>query len=95
MKQLKKLLILMLCVGVLTGMTACSTKEKDATNNDAVTNETTNEDGMLEDIGNDMKEETDQGVNDVKKSTQDMKNDANQNGVPDKTTDPNMTNEGQ
>ncbi len=67
MKQLKKILLLMMCVGIMTSVTACAGNADDngAGQNDVVndngTNDTEKGDSAMDKIGDDIKD----GVDDV------------------------------
>ena len=78
MKKLKKVILCMLCVGVL-----CSTTGPTKDNNG---------DGVIDDLGNAVKDGVDdveKGVDNVRDGVRDMTDDATDQ-TPDKTTDKNV-----
>ena len=100
MKQLKKFVLILMCTGMMMGLTACSStrqteengavKDNTTTTEDANTNSATednNKDGVADQIGDDIQN----GVDDVKDS---MKEDANtlKEKANDMTSENNNTN---
>lgn len=112
MKQLRKTAVWVLCVCVIFGMTACGTKkENENTDNKTTTESTDNNknmndatdgtdtdgDGVLDDVGDDIRDGVDDIGDDIKDGADDLKddvtNDTNQDGVPDNaSTEDGMTN---
>ena len=92
MKQLKKLLLIMMCVGIMVSVTACADNADDngAGQNDVVndngTNDTGNGDSAMDEIGDSLEDGADdvgRGVNDV---VADLDGNGNNNTVNDATT---------
>lgn len=89
MKQFKKLLAVLLCVGTLLNLTACGS-DGDAEDNGAVNTEDTDkkdenmnsatdgtaEEGLMDEIGEDVKDGAEDIGDDVKDGVEDMEDDA-------------------
>lgn len=80
MKQLKKTLLALLCVGMLFGMTACGTDN--AADHNTVNDATENggdQDGVLEDVGRGVDDGVRDVVDGVKDGVEDITDSANEN----------------
>ena len=77
MKKLKKVILCMLCVGVLCSTTGCGSNTKDDAANNTTTDKNTttdptkdnNGDGVIDDLGNAVKD----GVDDVEKGVDNVR----------------------
>lgn len=88
MKQLKKLLLLMMCVGIMASVTACADNADDngASQNDVVnengTNDTENGDSAMDEIGDGLED----GAQDVGRGVDDVIDDLDGNGQDENAT---------
>ena len=93
MKQLKKLLLLMMCVGIMVSVTACADNADDngARQNDAVNengaNDTQNGESAMDEIGDGLED----GIDDVGKGVNDVVDDLDGDGQPDDRANTNNT----
>lgn len=112
MKQLKKTAVWVLCVCAILGMTACGTKRENVNTGDKTNTESTdnnmnnategtgvdnNGDGVLDDVGDGIRNGVEDVGDGIRDGAEDLKddvtNDANRDGVPDNAaTEDGMTN---
>lgn len=93
MKQLKKLLLIMMCVGIMTSVTACADNADDngAGQNDVVNdngaNDTQTNDNAMDEIGDGLED----GIDDVGRGVGDVVDDLDGSGQTDDRANPNNT----
>lgn len=94
MKQLKKLLLIMMCVGMMASVTACAGNADDngAGQNDVVNdngaNDTQTGDSAMDEIGDGLED----GIDDVGRGVGDVVDDLDGDGQTDDRANPNKNN---
>lgn len=91
MKQFKKFLVMLMCVCAVAGVTACGSSKDTTSDTNSATDGTKNE-GVVDEMGDDVKDGVDNMKDDMKDGMDDTKDNMNDTTDPNSTTtDPNTT----